>query len=204
MTRPLRFLSAITLLVALSVLGACTQPPLPEDHFYRLSVPLPDKRFDAPLLPGILQVERFAAEGVLSGRALVYSEPGDKHELKEYYYHFWMEPPAVTLQNQFIKFMRNANISDTIVTPDMRLNPAYVMTGKIRRMERIVGDNQVAFEIEVGVKNAETNQVVSLDIYGVQEAAEGDTVKEAVKAMDRALAKVFQRVIDDMQKGAKH
>lgn len=201
MFRPIKLVFAFVALVSIGGLAGCAQPPLPQDHYYRLSVPLPDQRFDAPLLDGSLQVERFAAEGVLSGRPLVYSKPGDKNELLEYYYHFWMEPPAVMMQNQFIKFMRNANVSETIVTPDMRINPAYIMTGKIRRMERIVDDNQVAFEVEVGLREAATNKVISLDIYGMQGPAEGSTVKDAVKAMDQLLAKVFQRVIDDMKKG---
>ncbi len=191
----------LVLAVLAGHLSACAQPPIPQDHFYRLSVPLPEVREDTTIISGTLQVERFAAEGVLSGRPLVYSDSDNPNELKEYYYHFWMEPPTVMLQNQLIKYMRNVNVAEVIVTPEIRANPSYVVSGKIRRMERVTGaESKIALELEMGLRDASTDRIVILDTYAVEAESEGPGVKGAVLAMDKVLVGLYQRFIDDIKK----
>ena len=94
-----RSLQAMIFLVA-PVLAACAQPPLPQDHFYRLSVGAPGNPRAEPRFKGTLEVGRFVADGLTAGRPVVYSMADRPNELREYRYHFWTEPPPTMLRDQ--------------------------------------------------------------------------------------------------------
>ena len=66
------FLTSLSFAATALLVTACTQPELPQDHYYRLNVASPQQV--SLKLDGVLEVERFRADGLTSGRPIVYSK----------------------------------------------------------------------------------------------------------------------------------
>lgn len=197
-------------IAAAAILAACAaqQPPAPDDSFYRLEVPTPATlsaaKAPSVALRGVLEVERFAADGLTAGRPIVYSVAGDANRLMEYHYHFWTQAPTVMLQQQVADYLRGAGIADSVVTPEMRVGADHVLTAKILRLERVVGAPSAGpstgvLRLEFGVRNEKTGRLVHHKTYGAVVAAQAETVFAAVKALNGALAQVLAALAADLK-----
>ena len=194
-----------TLLVSLlPVLGACAQPEVPQDTFYRLDVGVPEKALSAPRFRGTLEVARLSADGLTAGRPIVYSRSDRPRELLEYHYHFWTEPPPVMLRDQLVAYLRGAKVASAVVTPELRVAADYALTGKIMRLERVIGASpgaaKAVVELELGVRQTAGERLLFLDTYRVETAAAADTVGAAVDAMNEGLKRVFALFVADISK----
>ena len=85
----------------LILVSACPQPAIPEDHFYRLA-PAPADGQQSRALAGVIEVNRFIADGLTGRRPIVYTDSIDAGEVRAYHYHFWSEPPPILLQNRLV------------------------------------------------------------------------------------------------------
>jgi len=190
---PVAFLSMGILALGLV---ACAQPELPQDKYYRLNA------ISAPQaltkLAGVLEVERFRADGLTSGRPIVYSD--SEGHLSEYHYHFWVEPPVDLLQDAMVTFLRQAKLADHVVTPDLRMNEDYLLTGKIKRLERnLINDDKVAVEIEIGLKRNADDKILVLKTYARELKQSSDTVLGAVDAMNVAIFDIYTEFLTDVR-----
>lgn len=195
------FLPALAVAAA-GVVAACgSAPPVPEDQFYRLKAVRAESAAPAKLLfPGTVEIDRFVADGVTAGRPIVYSEAGKPYQVREYHYHFWTQPPTVMLRDELVSYLRVAKIAKAVVTPEMRVNADYVLTGKIIRLEKVVGTPAKAvLEIELGVRKA-TGGLVFLETYRIEAAADGPGVDDAVHALNAALSTVYGKFVADLSK----
>ncbi|MEE8393321.1 MAG: ABC-type transport auxiliary lipoprotein family protein [Rhodospirillales bacterium] len=184
--------------VAALGLAACAQPELPKDHFYRLNLS-PPEAFSSVLLEGVVEVERFSAGGLAAGRPIVYSEAGRPHELLEYHYHFWTEPPTVMLRDRLVEYLRAAKVADTVVTPEMRVRPDHVLTVKIKRLEKIAGPHpKAAVKLEMALRQAGGGKLTFLGSYGVEAKAADHSVAAAVEAINKALGQIYAKFVADL------
>ena len=187
------------MLAAVVLFAACAPEPVPQDNFYRLSVPQADPA-DRPALDGILEVERFGADGLSGGRPIVYSRADTPSRLNEYHYHLWVEPPSVMVQDRFVAFARNAGLAATVVTPDMRVEPEYILTGRILRFEQVLGDApQAVVGLEIGVRAVADGRIVLLRAYERGVPAADASVPAAVRSFDAALADIMQAFAADLR-----
>ena len=183
-------------------LAACgSAAPVPEDQFYRLSAAAPSSPLAKTLFKGTLEVDRFVADGLTAGRPIVYSEAGKPYRVKEYHYHFWTQPPTVMLRDELVLYLRQARVSDTVVTPEMRLRADYVLTGKIRRLEKIVGTTpKTVLEIELGLRKASGGKLVFLDTYRIESPSSGPGVGAAVESLNESLSSIYANFVADLSK----
>lgn len=194
MTMPLFKAAAVAL--TLSVLAACAQPETPEDRYYRLEMDAPVSSPGAKTLAGTLQVDRFLVDGLVGRSQIVYVADGSGHELQTYHYHHWTEPPAILLQDELISYLRAAGVADAVVTPEMRVDVAYVLTGKVKRFEQVTGKAPKAVvEVELGVRRADDGKLVYLASEKAEAPAADATVGAGVAAMSTALGDIFARVV---------
>ena len=176
-------------------LAACAEAPAPEDHYYRLDVGRPAAAA-APLLDGTLQVDRFSVDGLLGRSQIVYVTNDASHELHSYHYHYWTEPPEILLQDALIGYLRAGNAATHVVTPEMRVDADYVLTGKIKRFEQIAGKApKVAVELEVSVRRDADGKLVYLADETAEAAAKSETVGDGVDATNVALADLYGRIL---------
>jgi ABC-type uncharacterized transport system auxiliary subunit len=185
--------------VCAMALTACAQPPVPSDRYYRLDPGPPARTFQRPALDGVLEVQRFVADGLTAGRPIVYARADAPYELQAYHYQFWTEPPTTMLQDRLATYLRNAGAAGTVVTPEMRVQPDFVLTGRIRRLERVVGEApKVVLDLELGIKASADDRVVTLGSYRIERPHGEDSVPAAVRAMNAALAEAFANFLDDL------
>ncbi len=190
----------IILVAAILMLSACTQPPLPKDHYYRLGgIGSNDGPFATPF-KGILEVDRFLADGLVGGRSLLFTEIGKEQEVQEYHYHLWTEAPPSLIQVSLIAYLRDIKAADNITTPEMRLNPDYVISGRIRHLERIIGGSQpkVLVELELGLKKMADDKLIFVETYRQEVTHNDENVFTAVAAMNQAVASIFKRFTADI------
>lgn len=194
-----RWSAAVVLVLA--SLAACAAPPVPQDTYHRLRVPPPANPLPRPPLAGMLEVERLAADGLTAGRPLIYSKSDRPQELQEYLYHFWTEPPPIMLRDEIVDYLRAANAAKAVVTPELRVSPDYVLTGKVKRLERVQGEPpRAVVELELGVRATRANTLVILDTYREEIGAVADTMGAAVDAMNQGLARIFARFVADLDR----
>lgn len=191
-----RFLPTLLLT---SLLAGCfgSAPPLPRDHYYRLLVEAPAQTQSGAPLPGILTVQLLQADGLLRERPLLYSESGKSHEVQQHDYHYWNDTPPRMLQDQMITYLRQSGIAGAVVTPDMSTRPDYQVSGKARRLERLLGGGppRVVVEVELSLRRLSDETLAVVDSYSEEEAAADNSIEASVEAMNRATARIFHRFL---------
>ncbi len=193
----LRTLGAFFLMA--SLLGACTQPQVPEDRFFRLNLPAPEKTLAKPSLEGTLEIERFVADGLTAGRPIVYSQADTPNQVNQYHYDFWTEPPTIMLRDQLVAYLRAAGAAARIVTPDLRADPEYVLTGRIKRLEQVLGSPSGAMvELELALRRTADATVMLVETYRVEAKAKSATVAAAVTAINGAVAEIYAKFAADL------
>lgn len=186
--------------VAALIVTGCSQPPVPKDNYYRLQVVAPEAASET-LFKGVVEVMRFVADGLTASRPIVYSKAGSPYQLNAYHYHFWTDPPIVMLRDQLVDFLRAANVADLIVTPEIRSRADYVLTAKIKRLEKITGSTpRAVVELELGLQENQKDTVLLLQTYRVETTAKSDSVGDAVIALNKALTSVYTLFVEDLKK----
>ncbi|NQU62546.1 MAG: membrane integrity-associated transporter subunit PqiC [Rhodospirillales bacterium] len=189
------------LLLSIGLVAACsTAERVPEDKFYRLAAVKPSP-LPKMLFPGTLEVDRFVADGLTAGRPIVYSVAGKPYQVKEYHYHFWTQPPTVMLRDELVSYLRQAKISDQVVTPELRVSPDYVLTGKIKRLEKIIGTPPKAvLELELGLRKATGGKLIFLDTYRIETQSADSGVDDAVNSLNTSLSSIYAKFVADLSK----
>jgi cholesterol transport system auxiliary component len=190
--------SRILALGLLLLLGACVGGSSPADIYYRLDVPAPAV-VASPLLPGVVEVGRFAAEGLAGERSLLYSYRDKPDQLLRYGYHLWVEPPPVLLQNQLVRLLRDVHAAPTVVTADLRVPPDFLIEGRLRRFEQIAGAPlSVVVDLDLGVVRLHGGDLVLLGNYRTEKLMTGDQPADAVRAYQAAVGDIFGRFLADL------
>ena len=199
-----RLAPAALLLAALGgSLGGCLggAPPIPRDHFYRVAVepaaPLPVK------FPGLVSVAPIEADGLLRERPLLFSQSG-AHEIQQHDYHYWTEAPPHMLQAQLVTYLRRSGVAQAVITPELRLRADYEVTGRIRRLERLLyGETtRVVAELELAMTEVASERLIVVQNYSAQAAAEDDSIEASVRALDTALGDIFARFLNEVGRSA--
>ncbi|PKU23983.1 ABC-type transport auxiliary lipoprotein family protein [Telmatospirillum siberiense] len=188
----------ILALALLLPLGGCFGGGAPSDQFYRLAVPAPVVS-PSPILPGVVEVGRFAAEGLTGERALLYSYRDKPDQVARYGYHLWVEAPPVLLQNQLVRLLRETRAASTVVTADLRVPPDILIEGRLRRFEQLVGAApSVVVEMDLGVIRVRGGGLLLLRNYRVEKPMVGDQPADAVVAFQGAVGEVFGHFLADL------
>ncbi|MFQ5467751.1 MAG: ABC-type transport auxiliary lipoprotein family protein [Kiloniellaceae bacterium] len=187
-------------LLLVAALGGClgAAPPVPRDHYYRIVVPVPTGP-TAVSFEGVIDVPPIAADGLLRERPLLYSPGGDSNEMLQHDYHYWSEPPPRMLQMQLVDYLRRSGVATMVVTPDLRVPADYEVSGRIRRLERLLGDGppRVVAELELAMIGTAGGRLVVIQSYRAERTAADGSVASSVQAMNQALEEIFARFVND-------
>ncbi len=194
--RPWLATSAVTALAALLGCAAGTAPRL---HFYRLDPAAQREASAGPVtLDGVLVVERLTADSLLAERPIVYGD-GTSLELRQHSYHYWVEPPADMLQDRLTAHLRERHAATVVARPEMRLQADWIVRGRLRRFERVVGGrgNRAVVEAELTVTDA-SDGLVWAGVYRADVPADRDGVGAAVGAFNRGVADIVEHFSADL------
>lgn len=200
----IRVLNRYGALLSVGLLAAACggAPPVPEDNFYRLQAVYAADPLAVKALPGTIEVDRFVADGLTSERPIVYSNSGSPNQVKAYHYDFWIKPPTVMLRDELVSFLRAAQISDSVVTPEMRVSAEYALTGKIKHLEQVIMKSgyRTILEIELGLRKPGTGKLLFLETYRLENDATGPGVAAAVDSLNIALSIVYSDFVSSISK----
>lgn len=191
-----------TLIAAMMLIlaGCATQAPVPSDRYYRLQAVFASEVLSSPKFAGIFEIERFTADGLTAGRPIVYVEDGDPNQLREYNYHFWTQAPTIMLRDELVTYLRAAKVSESVVIPEMRLDPTFVMTGRIRTLEQVLGStNGTRLELEVAIRRISDGKLMFLKSYAQETAQASPGVASAVDALNKSLNVIFSDLLQDLR-----
>lgn len=182
-------------------LAHCTAGPGPPDRFYRIVASEPAAPLASPLLPGVLEVERLRSDALTGERLLLASPAGRPSELHRHAYAHWTDPPTTMLRDEIAASLRRAGVAGRVVTPELRVAPDWVLSGRIRRFERVVGDGapRVRLELELAVTSEPGRALVLLESYREDRPAAGEDVASAVTALSASLDAILGRFLDDLR-----
>lgn len=188
--------SSAVMLAGIILLSACSQPPVPQDRYYRINAP--DAVSSGLLLPGTVEIDRFGAEGLAAGRSIIFV--ADERTLQEYNYDFWHKPPGDMFRDAMIDFLRASGAAQNFVTPEMRASANYLLTGRIQALETVRGLNPKAIvALELAVTDGVTGSIKLVRSYRAEVPADGSSVKAAVAAANQGVADIFTRFLSDLR-----
>jgi cholesterol transport system auxiliary component len=185
-------------LVAVATVG-CASGPAPRDHYYRLDT-APPKALASPKLAGTLEVDRLRVEAISQGRRMLYRDVSRSGEIGQHAYHHWVDPPSVMLQDQLARFLRSGGAAENVVTPAVRIESDYLVSGRIVRLERVLSGSEprVAVEIELALMRQQGRELLLLETYREERVAPGGGVADAVTAYEQAITAIFERFLADI------
>lgn len=192
----------VILLGLVLALGACAQAPVPSDTFYRLEIKSEATPSAQPVFDVAVEVRPFDADGILAERALVFAT-AEAGVLRQYSYHFWVEPPALAVQRELADYLRRSGRFAEVVTPRFRVRSEIAVLGRIGRLEQVLGADGTAgvvVELEIGAeRTGREGGLLTLNTYRVETPADDASPAAAVTAMRTALHAIFERFTRDLE-----
>ncbi len=188
-------------LPALMIVGcqAVNEAP-PVDRFYRVAVDQPPPA-GQPILEGALMVGRLDADGLTRERPVIYSADDDVRSLAQHDYELWIEPPPRLLGAEMVRYLRSAEIADSVVTPDLRVRSDFEIIGTIQRFERQIGRSgpSVTVSLDLALIDRDTDQLRVIDDYSAEVTCSDSSMDAAVTAFNEAIAGVFAEFLADIR-----
>ncbi len=185
--------------VIAAIVTSCASGPGPEDHFYRLRAGAPETRLEQPVFPGTVEVDLFRSDALAGERLLLArAEPGSL-EIRRLPYHYWVDAPTRMVQTEVATYLRAAGAADRVITPATRVEPDYVLRGRIVRLERVLGGPtpRARIELEISVVRERGRELVLLVSYDEEESAQDGSIEASVVAFNRALTRILERFVAD-------
>ena len=198
----LRGIAARVLVLGLvALLAACGgNSTIPENHYYRLGVAAPTTHA-AKKLVGVIEVDRLLSTGALSQRAIVYRFRDNPHQLLAYHYHFWNDAPGEMMQGELVSYLRATGIASEVVTPEMRAPPDYAVSGRVTKLERVVGGApEGAIELTLVFRRISDNQVLFSKTYSRMVTPKDESLTALVVAFSAAAGDIFKDFVGDIAK----
>lgn len=186
---------AVTLVIGLA---ACAQPPVPQDRFFRLQIDAPQTASTS--LSGVVEVDRLGAEGLIAGRAIVYTDAASPNMAQEFFYDFWLEPPGDMLRDVLIRYLRASGVAKALVTPDSRATTDYILVGRINQLEIVRGDAPLGVvDIEFSLTRNSTGSLLMVENYRTSVAASDGSVAAGVAAINAGVGQIFEDLAADLR-----
>jgi cholesterol transport system auxiliary component len=189
------------ILLCLLLVGCASTPGMPETSYFRLPPPPPTAALPSPLEAPIM-VDTFLADGVHSDQALLYSLDPEGERLRAYHYQLWADPPTRMLQRRLIAMLRQAEAAPVI---DGRLPPRAAMwriSGRIEAFERIRRADgwHVQVALQLRVDHSDAAMPALLRDYRELRRADGETVRDSVRAFGDAVDTIYAAFLADLQR----
>lgn len=181
--------------------AGCAQAPVPPANFYRIYTTDQQSQAVDVHLDGVLVVRRFLADGLVSERAIVFGEGVGPNPLQQYHYHAWTESPTRMLQELLVPYLRSNSVAIEVITPEIRHDAKFELSGKIKRMEQFRGANsRVVVELEFGLSEPRAGRLIWIDSYVSEISCESDSILSAVNAFNQAVSEIYAQLVDDIRK----
>ncbi len=181
-------------LAAALLLAGCHVTRAPDFSYFRLPRPAEPVVAPAPVFDVPVVVDTFAADGLYADQSLVYATDASAHELRQYHYQLWVDPPTRLLQRRLIVQLRHAKLAALVTDSLPASRPALRIRGVILRLDRVPlagGGYEVAVALKLRADRADGTPLID-ELYATRETAAdarlAGTVDAYGVAIDRLLA----------------
>jgi ABC-type uncharacterized transport system auxiliary subunit len=195
----MRALKVLALLPVLAVLAGCfgSAPTVPKEQYFRLIASAPADAA-AKKIKGGIEIVPFSGEGVMTERPLLFTADNGR-KLEQRNYAYWTDAPPQMLRDQLVAYLRQANVADSVVPSELRIESAYVVRGTIRRLEQVVGDKSgTVISLELAVIEKSNDKLILSKVYTSEKPISGDKIDDAVTALNDGLDEVFATFAADL------
>ena len=188
----------VAALAATLLVSACTAPTVPDMVYYRLPEASIDyaaisRKFELPI-----DVNVFAADGLYSEQALIFTLREDGRALQTYHYQHWIDPPARLLQRRLIGVLRRAQIAPLVTDRLPASADALDVSGVILRFDRVrAADGQHA-DVSLQLRVEHGGDLLSERVYKASERAKDGELQSTVDAFGAALDKIYAEFLGDL------
>ena len=192
-------------LAGLLALTACAGAPgIPETTYFRLPPRAAIAPQTTPPLPYPIVVDTLLADGLHSDQAIIYSLDPEGARLRAYHYQLWVDPPVRMLQRRLIGALRDARVAPIVADRLPTQAQALRVEGRIERFERIKlesGGYKVAVALSLRADLRDGKPPLLLKEYARELPAGGDTVRDSVDAIAKALDEIYAEFVADLVSG---
>lgn len=193
---------ALIAALALTVLSACSQPPVPRDQFYRLGSNLPQQALANTPITGTLVVNRLRADGLISQRPILFATREQPNRIEQHNYHYWFESPPLMLRDALIDYLRAVRAANDVVSDQDRREGGCELTGILRRIEHVTAGGEpsvTVIEIEFMLRRVAQDEVLLHRTYRAEQTAIDLTMDATVNAFDQALGALYGRLVNEIR-----
>lgn len=190
----------VVLLAAIIIIiisGCSDAPPLPTDHFYRLTVG-DHNNVQLQNISDTIYIAPFKADGIYNERAMLYANSPDGRELQQHHYHFWITSPPDLLRDYLVDYLRNVS-SARIIQDNIRRDGIRIL-GRVQAFEILKTDSGDLARVRIeftAIRRNDTTPVL-VKSYLATEKVNGDTFDEKVNATNTATDHIYQELIQDL------
>ena len=196
-------LRIVALAALLALTGCAGAPGIPETTYFRLPPRAKVAPQPTPPLPWPIVVDTLIADGLYSDQAIIYSLDPQGARLRAYHYQLWVDPPVRLLQRRLIGTLRDARVAPLVADRLPTQTQALRIEGRIERFERVKLDAgykvAVALSLRADVRDGKPPLV--LKEYSRELPTSGDTVRDSVDAIAKALDEIYAEFVADLVAG---
>jgi ABC-type uncharacterized transport system auxiliary subunit len=133
-------------------------------------------------------------------RQMLYRKAGDPSQVRREGYDHWVDPPPLMVQRAVVAFLRSANAAEAVVTPEMRVDADFRLSGRVQRFERVIGGSSphVTVELELTLVREEDGEPLLLGTYREDQEVGGGGIGDSVEAFAQALHQILERLVLDL------
>lgn len=188
--------ATLSLLLAAAGCGS----KIPPTNYYSLNLPpAPVADLSGDVDPDLsLAVERFLAPDMLSQDRIVYRP--SRQEVGFYEYHRWAEDPRVAIQHALMQELLARRLFHLVVPFDSRAETAYLLRGRVERLEEVDYDSGVQVRVTVAAELIEsaTSRVVWQDRHSASGDVGAPEVRDVVARMSEAARQSVAALADSL------
>lgn len=199
--------TALWIVLMSAVMTACSvNPPMPQDHYYRLPPPHTGEPPDHALVAGTIGVAPIIARGLYQERAVLYTDSGSPLELHLYNYHFWVQSPTHLIQGHLMDYLRAARVADKVTRDEPGETTAGTVSGNIERFERVIGGGQDRVTVALDLRYTGPDRLAApvLDrTYRATVPVANRTMEAVITAFGSALDQACRAFVRDLNQAAR-
>lgn len=188
-------------LVGLLLAACASSPPVPDDHYYRLTTVQPEQSNVSPKFKGVLKVDPVKAYGIYRERALLYSRSEHPEELQQHRYHYWIDTPSRLIRDQLVDFLRASQIAESVAGSQLQVQGDLKLKLSLKQFERVI-EKSAAHRVRVTLEAlliASDGKQLMTKRYQRELATSDPSMPSSVRAFNLALHEIFGDLLKDLQ-----
>lgn len=189
------------LLLVATLLGCAAGKPIPEDNFYRLSPATAAPAGAAPMVDGVIEVDRIDAFSLYHERAVLYTMADEPNRLLRHHYEHWADTPVNIIRDHFVDYLRGRKVAELVSGAAGEARGDLRIELELRGFERVLANGgRVSARIELAavVRRPADARPLLMQTYETSVVAANQSMSATVQAFSAALEQIYGDLLEDL------